>query len=462
MKTIRAGLKTRTLRWNTTIHPFIGAFLQVRPQNTHGKMLRIMNSNQTQTPARMAALDFVRISALFGVILYHAAGAYSTNTPYWGVHDGSSAIATGTRELVDVFIMPMFFFLAGYFTLGSLKKKGHWKFFKGKFWELGYVWLVVVLLVIPFSFWGIDMKAGTSAGGYWSYWLAWIGGIGQTRLGVFENAAQNTSMHFWFISLLFYFFVIFILLHKAKSMVPAVSSNSVKVASPSGNKTLPALLVFGLVITAGYFLSLLVVPDTSWLTVKLFLQCQPSKLFIFAACFGLGIYGYSKNWFLDGRPLGRLSIWGPAAVVLAIAFMIVGQNVFQNPTTTQTLGPAYLLLYAGVRSFLLLAILVTFCSLGVRYFNRPSRFIGSMADNSYYIYLVHIYFINVFQDTLEIWPNGPVEIKMLIVFALSLAISYPISRWIFKKIPRWWGLLILVALFFVAPLALTMLRGMGR
>ena len=178
--------------------------------------------------------------------------------------------------------------------------------------------------------------------------------------------------------------------------------------------------------------------------MKLFLQCEPSKLIIFAACFGLGIYGYSKNWFIDGKPLGRLSIWGPAAIVLTVAFMIVGQSVFQNPISTQALGPAYLLLYAAIRSFLLLAVLVTLCSLGVQYFNRPSLFIST------------------FQDIMEIWPGGPVEIKMLIVFAASLSISYVISRWIFKKIPRWWGLLIMVALFFVVPLALTMVRQMGR
>jgi len=178
--------------------------------------------------------------------------------------------------------------------------------------------------------------------------------------------------------------------------------------------------------------------------------------------FGLGLYAYSKDWFAGGKQLGRLSIWGPAAFMLAVAFMLVGQGVFQNPATTTSLPAAYLLLYAMVRSFLLLAVLVTFCSLGMKYFSRPNRFINSMSDNSYYIYLVHIYFINVFQDVMEIWPNGPVEIKMLIVFALSLAISYPISRWIFKKLPRWWGLLILVALFFIVPVALGMLRGVGK
>jgi fucose 4-O-acetylase-like acetyltransferase len=357
--------------------------------------------------------------------------------------------------------MPLFFFLAGYFTLGSLGKKGNWKFFKGKFWELGYVWLVVIVLVLPFTWWGFDYKAGSSVT-YLSYWLNWLGGIGQTRLGVFENSAQNIHAHFWFISLLFYFFVIFILVHKATHKSVKASQNSATASSISANKTQIVLVIFGLIITVGYFLSLLAVPDTSWLTVKFFLQFQPSKLLIFAGCFCLGLYGYSRNWFLDGKPLGRLSMWGPAAIILAVAFMFVGQNVFQNPMTTQSLGPAYLLLYAAIRCFLIVAVLVTFCSLGMLYFNRPSRFVGSMSDNSYYIYLVHIFFISMFQDILEIWPGGPVEIKMLIVFAVSLAISYVISRWIIKKIPRWWGLLIMVALFFAVPLALTMLRQMRR
>ena len=192
-----------------------------------------MTSPQKDAPARLFAMDFVRVAALFGVILYHAAAAYSTNTPYWGVHDGSSAIATGVRELVDVFIMPLFFFLAGYFTLGSLGKKGDWKFFKGKFWELGYVWLVVVVLVLPFTWWGFDFKSGT-AGTYISYWLNWLGGIGQTRLGVFENSSQNLHAHFWFISLLFYFFVIFILLHKAARKPTAASSSSAKASITFG------------------------------------------------------------------------------------------------------------------------------------------------------------------------------------------------------------------------------------
>jgi glucans biosynthesis protein C len=135
--------------------------------------------------SRLVSMDFVRVLALFGVILYHASGAYSLYTPYWTVHDGTSIVATSLRELVDVFIMPLFFFLAGYFTLNSLRRKGNWGFFKGKFWELGFAWIVIVILVIPFSWWAIDRQYGSGSGGYLGTWSHWVGSLGQTNLGVF-------------------------------------------------------------------------------------------------------------------------------------------------------------------------------------------------------------------------------------------------------------------------------------
>ena len=43
--------------------------------------------------SRMVSMDFVRILALFGVILFHASGAYA-NIPYWSVQNGTSIVAT--------------------------------------------------------------------------------------------------------------------------------------------------------------------------------------------------------------------------------------------------------------------------------------------------------------------------------------------------------------------------------
>ncbi len=409
---------------------------------------------QTQTgSSRLVSMDFVRVLALFGVILFHASGAYA-NIPYWSVQNGTSNIAIGIRELVDVFIMPLFFFLAGYFTLSSLRMKGSWGFFKSKFWELGFAWIVIVILVLPFSWWIVNRH--TATGSYLTTWFTWIQSIGQTRLGVFETPAQSVHLHFWFISLLFAFFIAFLFIYKIVGNNFAVKHFSVSETTTSGRKTALALLTFGVICVVGYFVSLLLVPDASWLTINLFLEFQPSKLFIFVACFGLGIYAYSKNWFTNGKQIGKLSLWAPATILLSAAFLVVGQDVFQNPLITTTLSPAYLMLYAAVRSFLLLSVMITVCSLGVRYFSRPSHAISSIANNSYYIYLLHLFFVSTFQDILMIW-TGSIEIKIAMVFGISLLISYSISRWIFKKTSRWKGLIVLAIISFVLPVAATLL-----
>ncbi len=414
--------------------------------------VNLKTEEQKQATSRLVSMDFVRVLALFGVILFHASGAYA-NIPYWSVQNGISNKAIGIRELVDVFIMPLFFFLAGYFTLSSLRKKGSWGFFKSKFWELGFVWIVVVILVIPFSWWIVNRHSVT--GGYLTTWLTWIQSAGQTRLGVFKTPAQSVHLHFWFISLLFAFFIAFILIYK-------IAGNSIGKhfifieTSTFTRKTALALLTFGVVCAVGYFISLLLVQDASWLTINLFLEFQPSKLFIFAACFGLGVYGFSRKWFVDGKQIGNLSLWVPATILQSAAFLFVGQEVFQNPLTTTALSPAYLVLYATLRSFLLLSVVVTVCSLGVRYFSRPSRIVSSLADNSYYIYLLHLFFVSTFQDILMVW-QGPIEIKIAMVFGISLLFSYSISRWIFKKTSRWKGLIVLVIISFVLPVAATLL-----
>ena len=414
--------------------------------------ININNEEQKQATSRLVSMDFVRVLALFGVILFHASGAYA-NIPYWSVQNGTSIVAIGIRELVDVFIMPLFFFLAGYFTLSSLRKKGSWGFFKSKFWELGFAWIVVVILVLPFSWWVVNRH--TATGSYLTTWFTWIQSAGQTRLGVFETPAQSVHLHFWFISLLFAFFIAFLLIYKIAGNSIA-KRFSVAETAASTRKTALALLTFGVVCAVGYFISLLLVQDASWLTINLFLEFQPSKLFIFAACFGLGVYGFSRKWFVDGKQIGNLSLWVPATILLSAAFLFVGQDVFQNPLTTTALSPAYLMLYAALRSFLLLSVVVTVCSLGVRYFSRPSHAISSLADNSYYIYLLHLFFVSTFQDILMVW-QGAIAIKIVMVFGISLLISYSISRWIFKKTSRWKGLIVLAIISFVLPVAATLL-----
>jgi len=96
-------------------------------------------------------LDHVRYSIVLLVVVYHAVAPYTTTAPHWPVHDSSSVFGDITRQVLDVFIMPILFFVAGYFTLPSLQRKGTWLFIKGKLNRLGIPWLLVIFTIVPLA-----------------------------------------------------------------------------------------------------------------------------------------------------------------------------------------------------------------------------------------------------------------------------------------------------------------------
>jgi len=154
-----------------------------------------LNSNRSQF------FDAVRNLAMLAVVLFHAVAAYSTVTPHWSVHDGSSFTADIIREVFDVFMMPIFFFVAGYFALPSLLKKGAWKFLRGKFIRLGIPWLFAVFGIIPlFQYLG-QMKAagGHARQPFLGYWITYLRGFGIFQIGPLSPESVN-QWHYWFIS----------------------------------------------------------------------------------------------------------------------------------------------------------------------------------------------------------------------------------------------------------------------
>jgi len=98
---------------------------------------------------RVAFLDHIRYLMVLLVVIYHSVAAYSTVAPHWAYHDTSFLAADIIRELLDVFMMPVLFFVAGYFALPSLEKKGLWAFLKDKIARLLVPWALAVLIFMP-------------------------------------------------------------------------------------------------------------------------------------------------------------------------------------------------------------------------------------------------------------------------------------------------------------------------
>lgn len=398
---------------------------------------------------RLLFFDMVRNLAMLSVILFHAVAAYSTVTPHWGLHDGSFVAADIIRHLFDVFMMPVFFFVAGFFALPSLTKQGSWKFLKGKFKRLGVPWLLAILIVVPiFLFMAFIGQMRPDVRHlhppFWQYWITYLKSFGTFQIGMFTYGRMN-QMHFWFLSLLLAFFVIVGLFHAVRTRRPGTIDGS-STKGPASNKSiLSALLVAAVLTSLGYFIIILLTPEMSWVTIDLLLQFQPTNLISFIACFALGAFAYSRQWFAGDEFPGRLMIWVPVSILLTAGFFMIGQDVFAHPSTSHQLSPMLLLIFSFTRTFLCLAFLVLFIAYARKYWNRPSRFNQNLSSNSYNIYLAHMFFVSFFQGLFMTWQGGPALAKAGIAFVLTLPLSYGISRLI-DRFPRGFALG-LVALF---------------
>ena len=395
--------------------------------------LKPFHPSTSIAPGRVAFLDNIRTLMVVLVIVYHSVAAYAIVAPHWIVHDTSTWAADIIRELLDVFMMPVLFFAAGYFALSSLKKKGLWGFLKDKVKRLLVPWALTVLIILPLAIYDQPVKHVRP---FWKYWLSYLGSF-EARLR-FSQApvGPTTQAIYWFISLLFAFFLLFTLIYALARRWRGGAIHPAMRKSTSGHSVPVALAVFGLLTSAAYFILLLFIPDSSWLTLYMFLEFQVTRLVTFAGYFAFGVYAQSRGWFADGRPLGSLTSWGAFCFVLAVAYLVFGQSMFADTAGTVNLTVGYLLIFAFLRSFLLLSLLVILVSFGVRYWNHASGLDRQLAAASYNIYLVHFFIVVALQAALLRWISGAVPVKITIVFLAALALSFAFCRWVLERHSR--------------------------
>lgn len=407
-------------------------------------MTQTDNMTTTRPATHIAFLDHIRYLMIVLVVVHHAVAAYATTTPHWALHDGTFAAADAIRELLDVFLMPVLFFVAGYLAFPSLQKKGTWGFLKDKAKRLLVPWALAVLVVVPLM---VYDQPDQLVRRFRSFWLYYLGSFpiqlrpSQVPLG------PTTQVVYWYLSLLFAFFALFALARAlASRWRKGVTVSAIRPGA--GSPTLATLLLFGVLTAALHFASLLLVPDSSWLTLHVFLEFQATRLLPFAACFALGVYAEGRGWFAGDKPLGSPLLWGVASAVLAAAYLWFGQPVFADTAGTANLPVRQLLAYATIRSFLLLSLLVLFCSLGARYWNRSRPLDRALADASYNIYLTHFWLVVAAQMALAAWVGGPAPVKAAIVLLAALPLSYAISRWVIARWPRGFAVAILALFVF--------------
>ena len=395
--------------------------------------------------SRLSFLDNLRYLMILCMVVYHSVGAYASVAPHWVVHDTVSGVADIIRELFDVFMMPLLFFISGFFAPVSLEKKGVWGFIKDKVRRLLFPWALAVLIFLPLLLYDQPSNPVKPFLRFWPWYLSKF----EVQLRMTQTpVGLTTQAIYWFISLLFVFFLLFVLVHAVTHRQRSGSNLSAEGKAAQVNSVPVSLLAFGLFTSVGYFIFLLLFPDSSWFTLHMFLEFQVTRLVPYAASFAFGIYAQSRGWFAGGKLLGSTALWAGISGVLAVAYLIIGQPVFADTAGTANHSVGLLLVFAFLRSFLILSLLIAFVSFGVRNWNHSNLLDRRLSSNSYDIYLTHYWFVIAFQGALLKWTGGPVLVKAAIVFVAALGLSFLVSNWVLARHSRIFAALLLALFVF--------------
>ncbi len=400
---------------------------------------------------RIFFFDNIRYLLVFLVVVFHMTCAYTNYANWWAVNDDNSVFFDYLMRLLNLFLMPVLFFISGYFALPSLHRYGSYRFLKKKIIRLGIPWLVGVLLVGPIRIYIYQYSRGFEDISMWQLFVLKTQEAATFYTGFITSSQQFHHSHFWFLSLLLFFFFVFVLLHKAISFRAGRASPENQITEPSIKSIILVFVLISIVtavITLIMFLLFIKEPGKQpFVIIASILQFQPTRVGLYTTCFATGIYTFYKNWFYSIKTLGSPLGW----LVLTLLLLLAEENVFASLTSglTPVLGVAYV----TIKSFLVFSIIMSLMTFGGKYWNSGSKLNQLLANNSYSIYLIHFVIVLSVQLVMYKWWNVTIYAKFVTGSILSLALSFLFSEFAVRRYPKS-SILGVVSLFCVLVIVL--------
>ncbi len=254
--------------------------------------------------SRLYFLDNLRGVTILMVVALHVFLCYMRYAPPWWfvIDPQQSMFFTYCVVLIDVPIMPVMFFIAGYFALPSLQRHGVARFWQQKFKRIVIPWVAGILFLSPPAIYMILLSRG-KAPDYLEFW-------GKQ----FWTDTFFSQSVFWFLGLLVLFYLLLTGMFLASD---AVKNTPRKIRHPG--IALPAVFIG---IASGWFLLMnqFFPPDT-WFTHFYVIIFQPLRLLIYLLYFILGILAWKQRWFEEGGFMPGLLPWTGLCVLSAVLYL---------------------------------------------------------------------------------------------------------------------------------------------
>jgi hypothetical protein len=373
-------------------------------------------------PKRINFLDALKAFIILLVVFYHVLMAYIIYpiVPMFihdrFIHSIQNYYSEGEKLFFLTLLlvvnaptmMSIMFFIAGYFALAPLTKKGASQFLKDKSVRLGIPFVLGTTVLAPLAAYIAHLPRGTRVN-YFAYWFL-----------RFFKPEEFSQYHFWFLGVLLLFFLVLSLIFLMVG--DKISSIKTKPGKPS----LPFFMAF-IVMTTGMYLVVNLFYPAEAFTQWYVLQFQIVIFLIYAAYFAFGIYAYIRNWFIDGyKP--RIIPW---TIAYAISIFMYLSTILYMYTGSGRDTMVMKLVNDLCNNVSILSALFMLLAISRKYLNGDAPFLKVISKSSYSTYLIHflVVFIVIYVSRgipLSLFPRFLTQI--VIGVFLSWGIGYSLTR----------------------------------
>jgi peptidoglycan/LPS O-acetylase OafA/YrhL len=364
--------------------------------------------------SRLAWVDNLRVAVIIGVIGAHVAIIYALDVGWYYEERTASAVMKALLAAIFspgfLFGMGLLFFVAGLFTPSAFQRKGARRFVIDRLVRLG-VPTVAYLFVV---------NAAMNALG------SWASGEGESVADYFRRTYWD-DVEFgvaWFIAALLAFSLVYA---AWRSRHPAREED----VRPLRHRDLLWAAAF---ITVASFAIRLELPFLS--TGELWglnLWEYPQMITLFM----LGALAAERRWLDDGLPAHLRRVCGRAAAAGLALAVIVGVGVTLSDDADPFLGGLRLeaMLIPMIEATLTLGLSLWALDWFRRRWNRSGPLVHRAGRGSFAAYIIHAPITVILAVALRD-VSVPTEIKFLVVFALTVVVSFGLGSLLTQTQPE--------------------------
>jgi len=355
---------------------------------------------QNSEKNRIYFLDNLRTFIIFLVVCFHAGYVYESSGALswaWIVDDPSKNNFAGLLNLIlDMFMMPIMFFISGYFAPLSLKRKTGKSFLISRFRRLMVPWILAVLILLPLYKVVYLFSRDLPQEGLWSYFH-------------FNGGILINQGWLWFLPVLFLFDMVCLAMFKINLPGQDIGLKA----------AVPAVFLIGFVysfIMSWYGLY-------GW-TQTILLDFQNERILIYFMAFLFGALCHKLGIF-DKKPAGKklyyllcATAWIPMNVYIIFLLNLIfnqGQFIISGPMDVA-------LTWFGF-NLSLLGMMVILINTFRYYLNRGGKYLAWLNKCSFGVYIVHFIVMGV---GATVWLHA--AMPSLIKLTLLIIITYTASN----------------------------------